>query len=133
MLKTLVNALCCCQGSPSRSNPSNYRSPVGRMASGTYCVPGSTRRQKPFAEVRGPMTISDEDLIECWFSRLAAPEIVTKLRLQSTGQLRLHWRRLKELGKLPLSSREEFGRDINLERLIKVNREPRNDLFNKAK
>jgi hypothetical protein len=29
MLKTLINALCCCQGSPSRSNPSNYRSPVG--------------------------------------------------------------------------------------------------------
>ena len=79
------------------------------MASGTYCVPGSTRRQKPFAEVRGPMTISDEDLIECWFCRLAAPEIVTKLGLQSTSELRLLWRRLKKLGKLPLSSREEFG------------------------
>ena len=95
------------------------------MASGTYCVPGSTRRQKPFAEVRGPMTISDEDLIECWFCRLAAPEIVTKLGLQSTSELRLLWRRLKELGKLPLSSREEFGRDLLLERLIKVHREPR--------
>ena len=103
------------------------------MASGTYCVPGSTRRQKPFAEVRGPMTISDEDLIECWFNRLAAPEIVTKLGLQSTSELRLLWRRLKELGKLPLSSREEFGRDLLLERLIKVHREPRNDLFKKAK
>ena len=106
MRKTLIIA----KGPPSRSNPSNYRSPVGRMASGTYCVPGSTRRQKPFAEDRGPMTISDEDLIECWFCRLAAPEIVTKLGLQSTSELRLRWRRLKELGKLPLSSREEFGR-----------------------
>ena len=74
------------------------------------------------------MTISDEDLIECWFCRLAAPEIVTKLGLQSTSELRLLWRRLKELGKLPLSSREEFGRE-----LIKVHREPRNDLFKKAK
>jgi hypothetical protein len=55
--------------------------------------------KKPFAEVRGPMTISDEDLIECWFCRLAAPEIVTKLGLQSTSELRLLWRRLKELGK----------------------------------
>ena len=79
------------------------------------------------------MTISDEDLIECWFSRLAAPEIVTKLGLQSTSELRLRWRWLKDLGKLPLSSREEFGRDLLLERLIKVHREPRNDLFKKAK
>ena len=70
------------------------------MASGTYCVPGSRQgAKKPFAEVRGPMTISDEDLIECWFCRLAAPEIVTKLGLQSTSELRLLWRRLKELGK----------------------------------
>ena len=61
------------------------------------------------------MTISDEDLIECWFCRLAAPEIVTKLGLQSTSELRLLWRRLKELG------------------MIKVHREPRNDLFKKAK
>ena len=68
------------------------------------------------------MTISDEDLIECWFCRLAAPEIVTKLGLQSTSELRLLWRRLKELGKCRSS-----------ERLIKVHREPRNDLFKKAK
>ena len=71
------------------------------------------------------MTISDEDLIECWFCRLAAPEIVTKLGLQSTSELRLLWRRLKE------EAAEEFGQD--LERLIKVHREPRNDLFKKAK
>src|SRR5258708_10473453 len=61
-------------GAGWRAAPTAYRAPA--------------RRQKPFAEVRGPMTISDEDLIECWFSRLAAPEIVTKLGLQSTSELR---------------------------------------------
>jgi hypothetical protein len=47
-------------------------------------------------------------------ARLAAPEVVRRLGLQSTSELRLHWRRLKELGKLPLSSREEFGWDYSI-------------------
>jgi hypothetical protein len=51
------------------------------------------------------MAISDEDLIECWFDRLNEPDIVKELGLSSARELRLHWRRLKELGKLPLTSR----------------------------
>ena len=134
MLKTLIIATVLLPRLAIAQQSQQLPQPGGagwRAAPTAYRAPA--RRQKPFAEVRGPMTISDEDLIECWFCRLAAPEIVTKLGLQSTSELRLLWRRLKELGKLPLSSREEFGRDLNLERLIKVHREPRNDLFKKAK
>ena len=84
------------------------------------------------------MAVSDKDLIECWFGKLTVPEIVKQLSLKSTGELRLHWRRLKELGMLPLGSREgvdgEFDqdgrpaageRDLLLERLIKVHGETR--------
>jgi hypothetical protein len=91
-----------------------------------------------------PMAISDEDLIECWFDRLNEPDIVKDLGLSSARELRFHWRRLKELGKLPLTSRVgvegKFGqdsrratgeRDLLLERLLKVHDEPRNDLFKK--
>jgi hypothetical protein len=86
-----------------------------------------------------PMAISDEDLIECWFDRLNEPDIVKELGLSSARELRLHWRRLKELGKLPLTLRAgvegKFGqdsrratgeRDLLLERLLKVHDEPRN-------
>ena len=82
------------------------------------------------------MAFSDQDLIECWFGRLTVPEIVKKLGLKSTSELRLQWRRLKDLGKLPLGSREgvdgESGQDgrpatgqcdLLLERLIKVHGE----------
>jgi hypothetical protein len=62
-----------------------------------------------------PMAISDEDLIECWFDRLNEPDIVKDLGLSSARKLRFHWRRLKELGKLPLTSRVgvegKFGQD----------------------
>ena len=91
-----------------------------------------------------PMAISDEHLIECWFDRLNEPDIVKDLGLSSARELRFHWRRLKELGKLPLTSRVgvegKFGqdsrratgeRDLLLERLLKVHDEPRNDLFKK--
>jgi hypothetical protein len=81
------------------------------------------------------IAISDEDLIECWFGRSNEPEIVKELGLHSTRELRLHWRRLKELGKLPLTSRVgidgKFGQwpasakcDLLLERLIKVHGKP---------
>jgi hypothetical protein len=92
------------------------------------------------------MAHSDQDLIECWFGRLTVPEIVKKLGLNSTSELRLHWRRLKDLGKLPLGSREgveaESGQDgrpttgkcdLLLERLVKVHGETCNDLFNKKR
>jgi len=72
------------------------------------------------------------------------PDIVKDLGLSSARELRFHWRRLKELGKLPLTSRVgvegKFGqdsrratgeRDLLLERLLKVHDEPRNDLFKK--
>ena len=92
------------------------------------------------------MAVSDEDLIECWFGKLAASEIVKQLGLKSTTELRLHWRQLKELGKLPLGSREGVDgdagqdgrpaageRDLLLEKLIKVHGEMRNGLFKKKK
>jgi len=90
------------------------------------------------------MTISDKDLIDAWFGGLTAPEIVKELGLQSTKELRLHWRRFKELGQLPLTSRVGVGgkfdrgsgparseRDLLLERLRKVYGQSRNDQLKK--
>ena len=87
------------------------------------------------------MAISDKDLIDYWFDGLTESEIVEELGLQSIKELRLHWRRLKESGKLPLTARVGVDgrfdrnswsamdeRDLLLERLIKVHGEPRNDL-----
>jgi len=92
------------------------------------------------------MEISDEDLIECRFGTSNEPEIVDELGLQSTRELRLQWRRLKQLGKLPLTSRVgvhgKFDQeswpasgkcDLLLARLIKVHGEQRNDLLKKEK
>ena len=92
------------------------------------------------------MAISDKDLIDCWFGGLTEPEIVTELGLPSTKELRLHWRRLKEAGKLPLTSRagvdgtfdQDSGpardeRDLLLERLRKVHGESRNERSKKEK
>jgi hypothetical protein len=92
------------------------------------------------------MAISDKDLIGCWFGGLTEPEIAKELGLRSTKELRLHWRRLKEAGKLPLTSRlgvdgkfdQDSGpatdeRDLLLERLRKVHGGSRNDRFKKEK
>jgi len=96
----------------------------------------TSQQQHRQHSVRSPMAVSDQDLIECWFGRLTVPEIVKKLDLKSNSELRLQWRRLKDLGKLPPRSREgvdgESGQDgrpatgncdLLLERLIKVHGE----------
>jgi hypothetical protein len=66
----------------------------------------TSQQQHRQHSVKSPMAVSDQDLIECWFGRLTVPEIVKKLGLNSTSELRLQWRRLKDLGKLPPASRE---------------------------
>ena len=127
--------------------PTKRRKPLQKTAGARLA--GAKAAAIAFGEVRGnptPMAVSDQDLIECWFGTLTVPEIVKKLDLKSNSELRLQWRRLKDLGKLPPRSREgvdgESGQDgrpatgkcdLLLERLIKVHGETRNDLLKKRK
>ena len=87
--------------------PTKRRKPLQKTAGARLA--GAKAAAIAFGEVRGnptPMAVSDQDLIECWFGTLTVPEIVKKLDLKSNSELRLQWRRLKDLGKLPPRSRE---------------------------
>ena len=78
---------------------------------------------------------SDEDLIECWFSRLAAPVNSNEVGLAVDKRASAPLEAAERVGEAAakLAGRVRAGPPFILERLIKVHREPRNDLFKKAK